>query len=165
MRAKTSSSPAGTLAILLLPAFLWGCGGGGGPEVEVLDPWARPMAVETDPAGGEALPGVNSAVYLTVRNSGGAPDTLTGASSPAAERVEIHESYLEGDVMRMREVGPLPVPADGEVDLRPGGLHLMLVGLRESLLEEDTLSLVLDFRHSGSVPLEVPVRGLGMGGR
>lgn len=173
MRAKISSSPAGNPAILILAASLWGCGGEGVPEPEILDPWARPMTVEaagdeTSPgvssAGGDPSPGMNSAVYLTVRNAGGAPDTLLGAASPVAERVEIHESYLEGDVMRMREVGPLAVPAGGEVALRPGGLHIMLVGLRESLLEGDTLSLVLDFRRSGSVHLEVPVGAPGSGG-
>jgi len=113
---------------------------------------------ETGEAG--VVGGTSSAVYLQVRNPGPRADRLIGGESPSASRVEIHESRMEGDVMRMRRVEGLLVPGGGEVDLMPGGLHLMLLGLRESLIPGDTLSLTLDFERAGPVHVRVPVRGV-----
>jgi len=67
---------------------------------------------------------------------------------------------MEGDVMRMRRVEELLVPAGGEVGLLPGGLHLMLLDLREPLVPGDTLSLTLEFERAGPVDVRVPVRGV-----
>jgi copper(I)-binding protein len=143
-------------ALALLPfLFLLACGEGdppGPPEVRVEDPWARAMS-----AGG------NSAVYLTLVNAGGREDLLRGAETGAAASAEIHESRMEGEVMRMREVGEIPVPAGAEVELAPGGLHIMLLDLQQSLTPGDSLELILHFRETGAVELRVPVRRLGGG--
>lgn len=129
--------------------------------MEVLDAWARPAAVERG-AGG-VLPGSNSAVYLEIRNHGSEPDRLLGGETPVATGVEVHESIMEGDVVRMRPVEGLEVPGRGVVALRPGGAHLMLLDLRDDLRDGDTLSLTLAFQRSLPVSLRVPVRMPGQG--
>jgi copper(I)-binding protein len=150
----------------LIPALgvvlLMGCekrGEGGAPMVA--DPWARPGVVEVRDDGSPTP--ANSAIYLTLLNPRSEPLTLLGGETAVAEAVELHESFLEGDVMRMREVGPLVVPANGEIQLRPGGLHLMLLGLERSLEVGDTLSLILSFQEHGDLEVQVPVRTMGGG--
>lgn len=157
----TAFSLLSLLGFGVLLGILSGCGAEGGPGLEVLDPWARPMMMR-EPGGRSS--GGNSAVYLSLRNSGGAADTLLGGETPVAGAVEIHESFLEDDVMRMRAVGPLEVPPGGVVDLKPGGLHVMLIDLRESLVAGDTLSLTLRFSVSGPLTLRVPIQAAGSGG-
>lgn len=159
-----SAAPAGRIGIHLLAAMvlLQACGSGeeaavGGVVVE--DPWARPMAV---PEKGPSPSGIHSAAYLVVRNGGGSPDRLVGGGTDAAESLEIHESRMEDGVMRMRRVeGGIPVGRGERVELRPGGLHLMLMNLRASLVEGDTLALVLHFQESGSQEILVPVKTAG----
>jgi len=142
-------------AVVLLG--LPGCGSEGAPpEIQVLDAWARPRAVEMGAEG--VVPGSTSAVYLEIRNAGPKPDRLLGGETPAATSVEVHESLLEGDVMRMRRVEGVDLPGGAAVALRPGGLHIMLLDLRQALQEGDTLSLTLNFQRSGPLSLRVPVR-------
>ncbi|MGE0719438.1 MAG: copper chaperone PCu(A)C, partial [Alphaproteobacteria bacterium] len=85
--------------------------------IAVVDAWAR------------ATPRVAhmSAAYMTLRNSGAA-DRLIGVSSPAASAVEMHTVVRDGDVMRMRPVAAIDVAAGGSVELKPGGVHIMLSG-------------------------------------
>lgn len=147
------------LILLFIVALLACSGENQGPALEITGAWARPMEAEV---GGEG-PGVNSAVYLEIRNQGGAADRLAGGETPAAARLEVHETVMEGDVARMREVGGVDLPAGVTVTLKPGGLHLMLLGLKESLRPGDTLSLTLNFVRSPSRTIRVPVRGLGAG--
>ncbi len=120
-------------------------------------PWARAMPV-LQPEGG---PGTNSALYLNIRNDGRGEDRLLGGSTPAATAVEVHESYLEGEVMRMRRVDALALPPSSTTELKPGGLHIMLIDLVHPLMEGDSLALTLRFETSGSLELSVPVRGSG----
>lgn len=146
------------VALLGLPC----CGPEAGvPEIEVMEAWARPRAVET--GGGGVLPGANSAVYLEIRNRGSGPDRLLGGETPAAAGVEVHESFLEGDVARMRRLDGLELPGGEVVALRPGGTHIMLLDLRRCLRAGDTLPLTLVFQRSPPVPLRVPVRAPGEG--
>ncbi len=146
--------------IFLLPAGVWGCGEGGEEAaLELETVWARPMLV-TPGAGSQ---GVNSAVYLRIRNRGREEDRLLGGATRVATRVEVHESYLEGDVMRMRRLEGIQVPPAGEVALRPGGLHVMLLGLKESLVEGESFPMVLEFEVSGEVEVEVSVGDPGEG--
>lgn len=144
------------LSALLLPS----CGprnDSGEARVLVEEAWARPMPV----AVGGGPSGVNSAVYLTLRNEGGAPDRLVAGETPVAEALEIHESRVEDGIMRMRPVEGVRIPPGGAVELRPGGLHLMLLNLRTSLAEGDTIELSLRFESSGARRVLVPVRSSG----
>jgi copper(I)-binding protein len=117
------------------------------------------MAVEVGEGG--SLSRANSAVYLMVRNPGSGPDRLLGGETPVAAAVEVHESFLEGDVMRMREVATVEIPPGGEMEFKAGGLHIMLLDLRQALNVGDTISLTLNFQESGPILLRVPVRTMG----
>jgi copper(I)-binding protein len=140
------------LACFVLPGCVGGNGGSQG--IEVTGAWARAMPLLPEESGP-----TNSAVYLTLLNEGRAPARLVGAETPVASSVEIHESQMVDEVMRMRIVEGVDLPSGEEVDLRPGGLHLMLMGLTTPLLPGDTLDLVLYFEGSEDLRLTVPVRG------
>jgi copper(I)-binding protein len=105
----------------------------------------------------------NSAVYLTLRNVGKAPDRLLGGRTPAASAVEVHQSSLVDDIMRMEKLDGLELPPDSAVELKPGGYHLMLLGLTRSLVEGEELQLTLVFERSGDLVLNVPVGSTGGG--
>ena len=113
------------------------------PAVEASRPWARPTA----PRQG------TGAAYMELRSAAG--DRLLRASTPVAARVEMHETRMDGDVMRMREVPALELPPGRTVALAPGGHHLMLVGLKERLMPGQHLPLRLEFERAA--PLEVAV--------
>ena len=117
-------------------------------ELEIEHPWARPT-VSVQKTG---------AAYLVVRNHGATADRLLGASTPEAERVELHGSTVSADgVASMREQEGAEVPAGGELKLAPGGLHLMLVNLKGRLFEGTTIPMTLVFERAGEVPVEVMV--------
>jgi len=138
-----------------LPIGLVGCVGEApaGPAIEVVDARARPAA---RPAAG---PGpAATAVYLRIRNRGRRPDTLKGATTEVAARVELHETVVGADgVARMRPAPSVTVPARGEVSLRPGGLHLMLMGLTRELRPGDRFDLFLEFDDGDRHPVTVEV--------
>lgn len=101
--------------------------------IEVGQPWTRATAAGQGVGGG----------YLSLHNPGKSSDRLLGASSPAAERVELHRMAMEGDVMRMRQVSAIALPAGKPVELKPGGLHLMLLGLKAPLKAGESVSFTL----------------------
>jgi copper(I)-binding protein len=110
-------------------------------------PWARPT-----------LPGQSAGgAYLSVQNGGPTADRLLGGSTPAAARVEVHEMRMDGDVMRMREMAALELPAGKMVTLAPGGLHLMLMGLKAPLKLGDKLPLKLRFDKAGEIEVMLHV--------
>jgi periplasmic copper chaperone A len=105
-----------------------------------------------------------SAAYLTVINEGDAVDRLVAAASPAAERAALHTHLMEHGVAKMRPVDAIEVAPGAPIVLQPGGLHVMLMGLKAPLAEGETLPLTLTFETAGSVELELPVLGMaGMG--
>jgi len=107
---------------------------------------------ETPIAGGTG-PG-----FMTIRNTGASDDRLLSASSPAVATVEIHEMSMAGGQMTMRALPDgLPIPAGGQVDLAPGGLHLMLIGVREPLAAGQTLPVELRFEKAGAVTVSLAV--------
>lgn len=139
-------------ALLLLPL---GAGLGPAPAaahayqagpLSIDHPWSRPTA-----------PGVRVGVgYLVIANAG-KDDALLGATTPVAERVELHQTRMDGGVMRMRRVDRVELPAGATVRLEPGGLHMMLIGLKQPLAEGARLPLVLRFETAGEVKVELKV--------
>jgi copper(I)-binding protein len=100
--------------------------------------------------------------FVTLINTGDAPDRLVSASSGIAERVELHTHIMDGDVMRMREVeGGIPLPPGETVKLQPGGFHIMLLGLKQGLAAGSRFPLTLTFEKAGNVPVDVPVEAMG----
>jgi copper(I)-binding protein len=146
---------------LFLALLFQGCGaeGGGEPRISLDGAWARAMPL----VSGEGEAATNSAVYLVVRNDGGVEDRLLAGASDVAESVEIHESRIVNDMMVMERQDDLEIPAGSRVELKPGGLHIMLLGLRRSLLEGEEFELFLDFEKSGGLSIAVPVRSNGGG--
>lgn len=98
--------------------------------------------------------------YATISSLGEA-DRLIGFTSPACERPELHTHINDGGIMRMREVEGIDVPAGGEVRLEPGGLHMMLIGLTQQLVEGESISATLIFEKAGEVPVTLEIKGPG----
>lgn len=96
--------------------------------------------------------------YLTIANSGSTDDRLVAVSSGVSPEAQIHEmSHAEG-VMTMRHLPDgLPLPAGETVQMTPGGVHLMLMGLTEPLVEGGTLDLMLTFEQAGVVAVSLPI--------
>ena len=117
------------------------------PVLRLAGAWAR-----TGTAGN------NTAVYLTIHNDTAQADVLSGATCDAAETVEVHRSFADGAMMRMAPAGDVEVPANDTVKLEPGGLHVMLIGLRRDLTEGAWLPVTLRFTAAGEVPLVAEVR-------
>ena len=125
------------------------------PDLAIQEAWVRPAALP-ETAGGAP---VNSAAYLVVENRGGAPDRLLGVGFSGASRVELHESFVDSTgVARMRRVEGIDVGAGAEARLEPGGLHVMLMGLRAPLVAGDSVDLVLRFERSGERTVRAEVR-------
>lgn len=102
--------------------------------------------------------GVPTAGYLSIRNEGPFLEVLDSVRADVAERVELHRTDLEGDVMRMRRVGSVDVPSGQVVKLAPGGLHLMLMDLTRPLRVGQTVTMELHFRRAGTVTVDAVVR-------
>jgi len=118
-------------------------------QLEIKAPWAR------------ATPGhaENGAAYLTIVSP--TADRLTAVSSPIAQKVELHTMSMEGGVMRMRPLTALDIPAGQAIALRPGGMHIMLVGLTEPLREGGSFPLTLSFEHAGPRQVTVAIQKPG----
>jgi copper(I)-binding protein len=120
--------------------------------LEIGHPWAR-ATPPTAPAGGG---------YLTITNKGTTEDRLVSIKSPAAGAVQVHEMRMEGNIMRMREVeGGLAIPPGATVALAPGGLHLMMMGLKEPLKQDESVPVTLVFEKAGSIDVELAVIAMG----
>lgn len=120
-------------------------------EIEVLQPWAR-----ATPPGAKVAAG-----YLEIRNNGKEADRLLSASTPVAKRVEMHITQRDGEVVKMREVKSLDIPAGGTRKLEPGGTHLMLIELAQPLKQGERFRLRLRFERAGDLEADVEVRALG----
>ena len=108
--------------------------------------WARPTVQGQDAGGG----------FLKI-TGGATADKLVSASAAVSKTVELHSMVMEGDVMRMREIGVIDVPAGKTVELKPGGLHVMFIGIAQPLKNGDSFPLTLRFEKAGEVKVEVKV--------
>jgi copper(I)-binding protein len=97
------------------------------------------------------------AAYFTVTNRGSEADALLGASSPASASVTLHQSTQTNGMAHMHAAGELAIAPGQQLKAGPGGLHLMLNGLRQPLAAGASLPLTLKFRHAGTVSLQVQV--------
>ena len=119
-------------------------------NISITDPHARPT-VPGQPGG---------AAYLTLENTGSSADRLVGVASPIAQSTEIHTMRMDGDVMRMREAGELPLAPAAKVEMKPGmGYHIMLNGLKQPLKEGATFPITLTFEKAGKIEVPVVVDG------
>lgn len=101
----------------------------------------------------------NSAAFMIIHNMGVADDRLTGARSNVSERVEIHTTKMSDGVMRMRQLKDgIALPGAETVTLKPGGMHVMFLGLKQKLLAGEKLKLTLIFEKAGELEMSVPIR-------
>jgi len=118
-------------------------------------PWARPTP------GNLRV----TAAYMSLQNSGGKADTLTAAKADIAERVELHESLVKDGKAIMRPMADgIAIPAGGTVELKPKGLHIMVMGLEKPLAVGDSFPMTLTFAERGDVDVEVKIE-TGVGGK
>lgn len=120
-------------------------------EIEIREPWSRATAPGAKVAAG----------YLEIRNAGAQPERLLSASSSAAQRVEMHVTRRDGEVMRMRQVKDIAIPARGSYALQPGGAHLMLVDIARPLKKGERVPVRLRFERAGEMEVELEVREIG----
>ena len=118
-------------------------------KIGIGNPYARATATGQPTGGG----------FLQLKNQGGA-DKLLSASAAVANSVELHMMKMEGDVMHMRQVDAIELPAGQTVDLKPGGFHLMLIGLKAPLKAGASFPLKLKFEKAGEVTVDMKVRAI-----
>ena len=118
-------------------------------SIVISDAWVR-----------EVPPGSSvSAGYMTIENKGKNDDKLINLSSDIAESTELHKSKVSEDgVATMEMIEILELPEGESVELKPGGMHIMLIGIKESLIGEESVSLKLVFDKAGEVVVEAPVK-------
>ena len=96
--------------------------------------------------------------YLVIENKGTSPDRLVGGSTEAAATVQIHHMKMEGDMMKMRALPEgVEIPAGGTVELKPGGYHVMMMGLVQPLHEKACVEVILTFEKAGELPVMLSV--------
>ena len=119
-------------------------------DIVVEQPWSRATAAMVGGA------------FVTLRNNGAVADRLVKVSSPLAERAEIHETKVENGMATMRPVDGVEIkPRGGSVQLKPGGLHVMLMGLERPLKEGERIKLTFTFERAGAIEVEARVEKAG----
>jgi copper(I)-binding protein len=132
--------------LILVSVFLVSaCGAKKG--IEVSDAWAR-----------TSMQGMNSAVYFVLQNHEAEADELIGAASDVADVVEVHESKMEGDVMMMNRVESIVLEPSAKVEFKPGGYHVMLIGLKQDLKAGDEIEVTLQFRDGPDLTIKATVK-------
>jgi len=120
-------------------------------DLTLEQPWARASASKAR-AG---------AAYLSIINQGTRVDRLLGVSTPVAKQASLHTHLMEDGIMKMRPVKAIEVDPGAPTVLKPGGLHIMLMGLKEPLKEGTMFPLTLTFETAGTVEVRVMVQGAG----
>lgn len=118
--------------------------------IDVSDVWAR-----------TATKGANGAVYFVIENHDADTDLLTGVISNAADAVEIHESKMDGDVMMMRQMESVTLEPSEKVEFMPGGLHVMLIGLKQDINPGDEIEITLQFMNSPDLVIKAIAKDPG----
>lgn len=109
--------------------------------------WSR-----ANPAGAKS-----GAVFVIIENTGDSADQLLGVTTDVAAMSEVHQMSMANDIMTMKPAGQLEIPPHAKVELKPHGLHIMLMGLKKRFAEGDTFPVTLTFAKAGTVTLQVVV--------
>jgi hypothetical protein len=117
----------------------------------VSDLWSR-----ATPKGAQTAIG-----YMTIKNDGTSPERLIGGSIEVAGQFQLHSMKMEGDVAKMNELHSVEIKPGQSVEFKPGGSHVMFVGLTRQLAKGEHIKGTLVFEHAGTVPVEYSVEGIG----
>ena len=158
MTLKSPTPIAPLLALAALAAMTIGTAQAqtADPAINIKDAWVR-----------TTVPGQKATgAFMKITAKEGT--RLVGASTPVAGVAEVHEMKMDGDVMKMRAVPVLELPAGKTVELKPGGYHVMLMDLKAALPKDGTVPLTLLFKDAKGVEsrmeLKLPVAAVGPGG-
>ena len=113
-----------------------------GDDIVIKDQWIRPGAEN-----------MATALYFTLENNGSEADTLYTVETDIAKMVQIHETYSNGDVMGMREIGKIIIEPGSSVKLEPGGTHIMVMRLKRDINIGDKIEFVLHFKNAGDISI------------
>lgn len=138
------------LALLLIPSIAFAHSYKQG-DIQIGHAWARATAKGA----------ANGAVYIPFLNEGKEADALVSITTPAAESVMIHNTVSEKGVQKMQHVEKLELPPMKPVGMRPGGLHIMLMGLKQPLVEGEKFPMTLTFEKAGKLDVDVMVHAAG----
>jgi hypothetical protein len=103
----------------------------------------------------------NGVAYMVIDNNGKQADKLIAVSSSVSDMPMLHTNYMDGDVMKMRMVDAIDIPAGGKAELKPGGFHIMLMGLKAPFKEGQMIPMTLTFEKAGKVDVELKVEAAG----
>lgn len=120
--------------------------------LKISAPWARATPKGASVGGG----------YMTITNTGTAPDRLIGGATEISSRFEIHEMSMDNGVMKMRQLGQgLEIKPGQKVELKPGGYHVMFMGVKQQLMQGESFKATLQFEKAGKVDVSFAIEGLG----
>lgn len=123
--------------------------------LSIQHPWSRETAAGQTVGGG----------FMTIANDGTRDDRLLSGASPVAAEVQLHTMTMDGGVMRMRQVTDgIAIPAKGSVALKPGGYHIMFMGLKRQLRQGERFPVTLRFARAGAVTVRFAVQPVGSTG-
>jgi hypothetical protein len=111
-------------------------------NIKIKDAWMRPSSEK-----------MATALYFTIENAGEKADTLFQVDSDIAERVEIHETYSEGEMMGMRKTEMIVIEGNSSFELKPGAHHVMLMKLKKNIQAGDEEKFILYFKQAGEIKI------------
>ncbi len=117
-------------------------------EVVVEEPWVREPPPTSKVAG----------AFMVILNKGKEADTLVSVSSDIADRTEIHKTIMKNGRMSMRRVNSIVIKPGSKVEFKPGGYHIMLIGLKKSIREGERVKIELEFKRAGTLRVDFPVK-------
>ena len=109
-------------------------------KIKIKDAWMRPSSEK-----------MATALYFTIENTGKTADTLFQVDSDLAEKVEIHETYSEGEMMGMRKTDMIVIEGNSSFELKPGAHHIMLMKLKKDVKVGDEVEFILHFKQEGEM--------------
>lgn len=173
MKTKITITLVGLALALSISACAAPAGTSNPGSLQITDMWARTVKTggmtenSTDTMGktpgamgsgtGAAMAKQTGAVYMNIANTGAA-DKLIRAETDAAETVELHTVVEANGMMQMRPVSAIDVPANGSVQLKPGGFHVMLIGVNQELNPGDKITVKLVFEKAGEREIQAEIR-------
>jgi copper(I)-binding protein len=134
----------GLLAVLLIAG---GCNASSG-DIVISNAWVR-----LAPPGNDV-----TAAYMLIENNSATDDVLLSVEASVAAVAELHESREVNGVVQMTHLGQIDVPAGARIELQPGGMHIMLIGLTRSLEQGDEVAITLNFANAGPIQIRAQVR-------
>jgi copper(I)-binding protein len=137
--------------LIILTLISFSCTRTGEQKIEIKNSWIRNSSA-----------GMNTALFFDVVNSGGEADTLYKAASDLAELTQIHETFMQEDMMGMRQVGNVVIEPNSIFNFKPGAHHIMLIKLKKDLLEGESGDVVLYFKKAGEIKISALVKKMIM---